>query len=162
VRVIVADKRLISVERTEIIGTDSRGQPYKIKARLSRRPDKDKTHINFKDVNGHLKREGGETVTFSSNKAYYNRSKKVIDLNQQVKIISKDRYKLTMPEARINLGTNELTSDSPVKATLNGGEIRSGGIKVSNDGKAVVFQNRVHATFGEDDDGSNDTTEEQQ
>lgn len=87
-------------------GTDTNGEPFKIRAK-SGRQEYDNSNIIFLDtVSGTINRKsGGKTITdnISANSGQYNRDKKTIRLLGNVKIDSSNGDKLRTKELVIRL-----------------------------------------------------------
>ncbi len=139
----------ITGEKSRIAGFDKMQQPYEI---TSEKGEQDKTNpdlVHLEGVVGTFQRSGGGSHRMASDTGLYDTKSKELDLSGRVRITRDKRYTATMDKAHVNVDTKDMVSDVPVLVELASGTIRANGMKISNDGKTIVFLNGVKAQFDE-------------
>jgi LPS export ABC transporter protein LptC len=130
-------------------GYDHEGQPYELTAR-SGYQDKEKAQlVHMEGVAGIFHRSTGEPYRLNSAKGLYDTKLKRADLVGTVRIEQEGRFVATMETAQVDLESKDMTTSSPVVVEMQGGTIRANGLKISNDGKNILFLNGVIARFEE-------------
>ena len=144
---VVAMPEQITGENSRIVGFDKEKQPYEI---LAQKGFQDKTNpdlAHLEQVVGNFKKVNGETYQLLSNTGLYDSKSKQLDLDGAVKIIRADHFTASMDKAHVNVETKDLVSNVPVIVDMGSSSIKANGMKISNDGKTVVFFNGVKAQF---------------
>ncbi len=141
------DKRAAAVKGSVIRGTDAKGQPYRLHARISVRADADKNLVHMRDVDGELRKANGEKVLFRADAADYDRRKQQALLKDNVRIETKGRYTLLTPRALVKVQEKELSSDSPLTVLLTNGWIKARGIRTGQNMDRIRFLGRVHVHY---------------
>ena len=72
---------------------------------------------------------------------------KTLDLAGAVRIESQGRFVAEMESAHVDTTSKKMTSDSPVFVTFGSGTIQANGLEITNDGKNILFHDRVRAKF---------------
>ena len=139
----------ITGQNARIAGFDRQQQPYEI---LARNGLQDKTNANLvhlEQVSGTFKKVTGETFQLLSKTGLYDSKSKGLDLEGAVKIIRADHFTATMDKAHVNVETKDLDSNVPVVVEMSTGSIKANGMRISDNGKTVMFVNGVKAQFNE-------------
>lgn len=137
----------ISAKESTVNGLDREQQPYEIAAE-SALQDKDAPNkVHLDRVTGKFRRTSGEVVEVEARKALYDSDTKLLDLDGDVRIVSKGRFTALMDKARVITENKALTSSVPVDVDFGSGTVHANGIEITNDGKRIVFLNRVKAIF---------------
>lgn len=145
--ITVALPEQITGEKSRIAGFDNEQQPYEI---ISQKGYQDASNANLahlETVVGNFNKKTGESYQLLSNTGLYDSKTKQLDLQGAVKIIQAEHFTATMDKAHVNVQTKDLDSDVPVVVEMATGTIRANGMKISNDGKNIVFLNGVKAQF---------------
>jgi lipopolysaccharide export system protein LptC len=137
----------ITGQNSRIAGFDKQLQPYEITAERGVQDKANADLVHLEKVVGTFQRPGGGSNRIVSNTGLYDTKSKELDLEGDVKIIRDTRFTATMDRAHVNVETKDMVSDAPVLVELTSGTIRANGMKISNDGKTVVFLNGVKAQF---------------
>ena len=135
----------VIVKDSTVKGYDREQQPYTIDA-INAAQDPDKPNIiQLQKVTGQLSKPSGQTFTITADNGLYNSRSRTLDLENNVVILSPDRFTARMPTARIILENKELISDDHVVVSLKSGQITANGLRITDDGKNITFLNRVKA-----------------
>ena len=135
----------ITGHNSRIAGFDREQQPYEITAEEGY---EDKTDANLAHLNtvvGNFRKANGESYQLQSATGLYNSKTKDMELQGGVKILQADHFTTTMDKAHVNVETKDLVSDVPVVVEMPTGTIKANGMKITNDGKNIVFLNGVKA-----------------
>jgi LPS export ABC transporter protein LptC len=137
----------ITGQNARIAGFDNQQQPYEILAKNGEQDEADANLVHLQQVVGTFKKVNGEPYRIKSNTGLYNSKSKMLDLDGAVKITRPDHFTATMDKAHVNVETKDLQSDVPVVVETNNGLIRANGMKITNNGKNILFTNGVKAQF---------------
>jgi lipopolysaccharide export system protein LptC len=137
----------ISAKESTVTGLDREQQPYEITAEKALQ-DKNKPNKVYLDrVTGKFRRTSGEVLNVVANRALYDSDTKLLDLDGDVRITSKDRFTALMQKAQVITKDKALTSSVPVEVDFGSGTVLANGLEITDDGKRILFLNRVKATF---------------
>jgi LPS export ABC transporter protein LptC len=145
---ITAQTEKLTVSESRFTGFDRARQPFSVTARHAVQDGADKNKVRLADVAAQLKRKSGDDIAIRSQRALYNSSGKMIDLDGNVTIVSADGFVAKMAKAQVNIEEHRLYSDVPVEVVYDRGVIRSNGMEIIDDGARILFFNGVKATFG--------------
>jgi hypothetical protein len=81
---------------------------------------------------------------------------KALDLQGEVKLESKGSFVAEMARARVVLEDKAVDTDVPVLVTFDAGTINAQGMKITDDGKRILFFNGVKARFQQAPAGPSD------
>lgn len=130
-----------------IAGFDREKQPYEITAKKGYQDKETADLVHLEDLAGTFRRKLGDSFGLHSNTGLYYAKAKQMDLEGNVRIIEKGRFTATMAKAHVDLEKKDLVSSVPVLVETNTGTIAANGLKISNDGKNILFLNGVKARF---------------
>ncbi len=135
----------ITGDNSRISGFDREHQPYDVSARKGYQDKTNPDLAHLETVTGNFRRKTGETIQMLSGTAIYNAKSRQLQMGSGVKITQSVSFTAAMENANVDMQTKDLMSSVPVDVTMNGGSIRANGMKISNDGKTVLFFNGVKA-----------------
>ncbi len=145
----------ISSQASRVAGFDREQQPYEISAKQGFQ-DKDKPNlVHLEELTGSFRKLSGKTYQMAADTGLYDTKTREIDLSGNVRIVEPGRMTASMTKAHVKMDTKALDTDVPVEVVMNGGNsrINAGGMKISDDGKTILFLNRVKARFEGDGKG---------
>lgn len=152
---VVEKAQQITSKASRISGFDKEQQPYEITAREGFQ-DKDQPHlVHLQDMTSKLRRPSGRTYEIEANSGLYDSKTKQVDLEGNVKIVEPGRMTASMAKAKVQMESKALDADVPVEVVMDNGNSRitAGGMKISDDGKTILFLNGVKARFENDGKG---------
>jgi lipopolysaccharide export system protein LptC len=152
----VSDNRAdqATVSGSQFTGFDKQRQPFSVRAERAVQDTTDASKVYLERVVAELTRNSGEEIAISSLTALYDADKKSIDLDGKVELSSRDQFVATMAKAKVTIDDKRLLSEVPVTVRHKRGEIHANGMAISDEGRRIVFFNRVRATFwGNREDG---------
>lgn len=145
----------ITSQQSHVSGFDREQQPYELEAREGYQ-DKDKPNlVHLEELTGTFRKSSGKTYNIAANTGLYDTKVKEIALSGNVKIIEPGRLVASMAKALVQVDSKALDTDVPVEVVMDdgSGHINAGGMKISDDGKTILFLNGVKARFKGDGKG---------
>lgn len=145
----------LTVERPEqitgsfsrIAGFDREKQPYEVTAKKGYQ-DKEKSNlVHLEDLVGTFQKSSGQSYNVIANTGLYDSTAKEMDLEGNVKIVEAGRFTAAMEKAHIVMEKKNVESTVPVVVEMAAGTIKANGLRISNDGKNILFLNGVKASF---------------
>jgi lipopolysaccharide export system protein LptC len=143
----------INTDTSRLAGFDREKQPYELTARKGYQ-DKDTPHlVHMEEVVGAFRKQSGKSYQILSDTGLYDTQLKQMDLSGDVKIIEPGRMTAKMSKARVGVEEKSLVADVPVEVIMPSAQINANGMKISDDGRTILFLNGVKARFGDDGKG---------
>jgi hypothetical protein len=99
-------------------------------------------------MKGTFQQAGGNRYDVMARTGHYDSKLETLDLEGDVEVVSRDRFAAHMKTARITIREKALTSDEHVQVNLqNGSTVIANALKISDDGRHILFSGGVKATF---------------
>lgn len=143
----VANPEQITGQFSRIAGFDRQQQPYEITAQKGQQDKSNANQVHLEQVVGTFKKLNGANYQMQSNTGLFNSKSKELDMQGAVKIIRADHFTASMDKAHVNVETKDVESNVPVVVEMSTGTINANGMRISNNGKNIVFLNGVKARF---------------
>ena len=137
----------ITVGASRYTGSDKDRQPYWVEAKSGIQDAQNRDLVHMKAVTGELTRLSGEVLSLTSAEALYDTKSKALDLQGEVKLESKGSFVAEMARARVVLEDKAVDTDVAVLVTFDAGTIHAEAMKITDDGKRILFFNGVKARF---------------
>ncbi len=149
IAITIEKPQQITGEKSRISGFDKEQQPYEVTAQKGYQ-DKDNADLaHLEMVVFNFRKKSGEAYQMLSQTAVYDSKGKQLDMQGDVKIIQAGKFTATMDKAHVDMQTKDLVSNVAVNVETGTGTIKANGMKITNDGKTIVFLNGVKARFEE-------------
>jgi LPS export ABC transporter protein LptC len=132
-----------------IAGFDNEKQPYEVTAKKGYQDKVVANLVHMENLVGTFRRGSGQSYEVFSNTGLYDSKAKEMDLEGKIRIVEAGRFTATMEKAHIAMETKNLVANVPVLVEMGSGTITANGLKISNDGKNILFLNGVKARFME-------------
>jgi lipopolysaccharide export system protein LptC len=139
----------ISGSYSRIAGFDNEKQPYEVTAKKGYQDKEVANLVHMEDLTGTFRRGSGQSYEVFSNTGLYDSKAKEMELKGNVRIVEAGRFTATMEKAHIEMEKKNLVANVPVLVEMGSGTITANGLKISNDGKNILFLNGVKARFTE-------------
>ena len=94
-----------------------------------------------------LNRQTGEKLDLNATGGLYDSKARLLDLQGGVRMQSEGRFSAEMDRARVDVAAKTIRSEVPVTVTLPSGVIAANGMEITDDGKRILFFNRVKVTL---------------
>ena len=130
-----------------VTGFDKENQPYTFSSETALQDKTEPHKVHLTGVSGRFQRNSGEIITLASNGGLYDTDAKTLDLEGKVHIVSEGRFTADMDRAHVDTTTKKMTSDTPVTVVFGSGTINANGLEITDDGKNILFKDRVRAKF---------------
>jgi len=138
--------QIAAVEST-ITGMDNENLPYEVKAKRGWQDEKTPSLVHLVEPAGVFRRAGGAEFTITAETGLFDTETRKLELNGNVVLEQKDRFKARMDRANVVLGEKRLASESPVAVTFPNGTINANGMQITDDGARILFLNGVKTRF---------------
>ena len=137
----------ITGQSSRLAGFDKENQPYELTAKKGFQ-DKDKPNlVHMEGIAGSFKKKSGRAFLLSSNTGLYDSKLKEMDMEGHVIIEQPGKFTAVMEKARVSIEQKDLASDMPVTVEFESGRLTAGGIRISQNGRNVLFIKGVKARF---------------
>ena len=143
----VENPEQISAVDSTVTGLDRERQPYEITAEHALQDKNSPNLVHLTKVTGKFRRNSGEVLDVTANSALYDSDTKLLDLDGDVRIVSKERFTATMAKAHVITEQKTLKSSVPVDVDFGAGTVHANGVEITDDGKRILFLNSVKARF---------------
>lgn len=130
-----------------VTGFDKDNQPYTFSSETALQDKTEPHKVHLTVVSGRFQRNSGEVITLAANGGLYDTDAKTLDLDGKVHIVSEGRFTADMDRAHVDTTTKKMTSDTPVTVVFGSGTINANGLEITDDGKNILFKDRVRAKF---------------
>lgn len=128
-------------------GFDNTNQPYRVEAASALQDAADANKVHLDGVSGELNRQTGEKLELNATGGLYDSKARLLDLQGGVRMQSEGRFSAEMDRARVDVAAKTIRSEVPVTVTLPSGVIAANGMEITDDGKRILFFNRVKVTL---------------
>lgn len=146
-----AERERFALAGSEVAGFDDERQPYRISASSARQDTEQPNLVHMNQITGKLRRADGRKMDINATTGLFNTRDKSLMLDGNVKIELQNAFVASMSTANVDVQKKALKSRADVLVEMDGGQIFSSGIEVSDNGAYVLFRSRVKAQF--DDTG---------
>lgn len=99
--------------------------------------------FELEGIDARLPIDAGTWATVKAERGTYDRDKNTIDFQSAVDVATTDGMSATFTKAFYDIGKGELKTSEPVEINLNGTQIAADGMTVLENGKVLIFENRV-------------------
>ncbi len=130
-----------------VTGFDKQNQPYSFSSKTALQDKTEPHKVHLTVVAGRFRRNSGEIITLAANGGLYDTDAKTLDLDGKVHIVSEGRFTADMDRAHVDTTTKKMTSDTAVVVVFGSGTINANGLEITDDGKNILFKDRVRAKF---------------
>jgi LPS export ABC transporter protein LptC len=125
---------------------DSKGRLVKIEAKEAVQNKSSGNLIHLKTLNAQMD-EGKNAIQFEANNGIYDQDKKIILLNDDVKIHGKNDSLLTTQNLKANIDTGVATSSSPAILEIQQGVIQGQSVIIDQNAQTTTFQGPAKAVI---------------
>jgi lipopolysaccharide export system protein LptC len=146
----------INTQNSRLAGFDKERQPYELTAEVGYQ-DKDAPNlVHMEKVRGAFRKQSGATYELISDLGLYDTKSKQMDLSGGVQIVEPGRMTASMDKASVGVEDKSLVTDVPVKVVMGSSIIHANGMKITDDGRNILFLNGVKARFNGASGGKGD------
>jgi hypothetical protein len=138
----------ISAGSSSLRGIDRENQPYAVTAARGWQDGSIATMVHLETIAGSFRKTTGQSYVLEAAAGTYDTTARTLALEGGVTISEPGRFRATMLRADVALEAKELKSDVAVEVKFAAGGISANGLRISDDGRRILFLNGVRARFG--------------
>ncbi|HEV7417558.1 LPS export ABC transporter periplasmic protein LptC [Tianweitania sediminis] len=138
----IRDGKLVMAE-PKLEGYTTDNLPYAMTAARAVQDAGNTSVIELEDIDATVPISDGTTARIDARRAVYDRVSNTIQLNDPMNLSTSDGKSATLQSASINMAAGTLVTEHPVVIRINGASIDAGRLSVAENGKVIVFEDRV-------------------
>jgi len=138
---IVSGKLVMSAPKLEGFTKDNLA--YSLSAERAVQAIKNSSVFELEGIDARLPVDANTWAVVKAERGIYDRDKNTIDFTSAVDVSTTDGMAATFTRAFYDIGKGELKTSEPVEINLNGTQIAADGMTVLENGKVLIFENRV-------------------
>jgi lipopolysaccharide export system protein LptC len=139
----------ITMDLPRLAGFTRDGRSYELTASAAAQDFRQPHLVELKDVRADLEMQGGNRVVVRADAGVYDSKSEIIVLRNNLIVASTDG-EVNLIEAKINLRTNHVTSEQPVRVLMRQGRVDANQLEVIDGGAVVHFRGGVRMVTGAD------------
>ena len=129
----------------KLSGFKKDSRPYEVVAKSAIQDVSKPSVINLIEMDAHLVLGDGQAANLKAKKGIYDTQNETLDVKDDVKIKTTSGYDISLENASMKFKSGDISSDRPVNAKMNGGEINADSVEMIDNGKRVTFIGNVHS-----------------
>jgi lipopolysaccharide export system protein LptC len=138
----MSDGRII-MANPKLEGFTGDNRPYKMVASRAIQESAASPVVALETISADLPFGKDATAKVTAANGTFDNSSSTLSLNSLIKLTTSDGMTANLNTAKVNIVTNEMSTDQPVEITTNGSHITADSMKITNGGKVVIFESRV-------------------
>lgn len=138
----------ITMDLPRIAGFTRDGRSYQLTAAAAAQDLKRPHLVELQDVRANLEMQGGNRVTVQADAGIYDSKSETIVLRNNLVVASSDGGEVTLIEAKIDLRSNHVSSEQPVRVVTRQGRVDANQLEVVDGGSIVRFRGGVRMVTG--------------
>lgn len=138
---IVSGKLVMSAPKLEGFTKDNLA--YSLSAERAVQGIRSANVFELEGIDARLPVDANTWAVVKAERGVYDRDKNTIDFKSEVNVSTTDGMAATFTTAFYDIGKGELKTSEPVEINLNGTQIAADGMIVLENGKVLIFENRV-------------------
>lgn len=132
----------ITMDLPRLAGFTRDGRSYELTASAAAQDFRQPHLVELKDVRADLEMQGGNRVVVRADAGVYDSKSEIIVLRNNLIVASTDG-EVNLIEAKINLRTNHVSSEQPVRVLMRQGRVDANQLEVIDGGAVVHFRGGV-------------------
>lgn len=137
--VVMANPKLEGFTKTDL--------PYSVTADKARQKIGDTGAIRLEGIKASVPIDRKDRAAINAKTGTFDRSKNMLDIDSEVTFESTSGIKAHLQSAKIDIGSNTLSTNKPVDIKLKGMHIAADGLKAANGGGSLVFNRNVRVSI---------------
>ena len=142
---IVDGKRIMSNPKLE--GFTKENRPYLMTAARAIQDVADENFVELEGIGAKLPISADNWAMVDAASGLFDRANNTLFLNSAITVKTLDGMVAKLQSAHLDMGGGGLTTDQPVDITLNGANITSDTMSVTDNGKVLTFEKRVRVNI---------------
>jgi lipopolysaccharide export system protein LptC len=140
--VSMSDGRIV-MANPKMEGFDADKRPYTMTADRAIQQSAASSVVDLEKIAADLPLGNAVTAKLTADGGVYDSASNKLDLKDNIRLLTSDGMQASLSKASINLSTNEMTSGAPVDIIRDGSRITADGMRITEGGKVIVFENHV-------------------
>ena len=140
--VSLTDGRVV-MAKPKLEGFDADKRPYSMTAERAVQQSASSNIVELEQIAANLPFGKAGTANLTADGGVLDNGSNMLDLKDNIRLITSDGIKAVLTQAKINLSTNEMSSDAPVDIVTDGSHITADRMRIEERGKVFVFESRV-------------------
>jgi lipopolysaccharide export system protein LptC len=135
----------VVMEMPKLAGFKKDSRPYEVVAKSAIQDVTKPSVINLVDMDAHLVLGDGQGANLKARTGVYDTQNETLDVKDEVKIKTTSGYDISLENASMKFKSGDISSNRPVNAKMNGGEINADSVEMIDNGKRVTFIGNVRS-----------------
>lgn len=137
-----SDGKLV-MANPKLEGVTKDNLPYSMKALRAVQEIGRESMIELEGIDARLPMDAGNWATVTAPKGLYDRDKNTLDMLGEIKVVTTDGVEANLKSVSIEIGKGNLSTTDPVAISRAGSRISSDRMKIAENGRVLVFEQRV-------------------
>jgi lipopolysaccharide export system protein LptC len=137
----------VTMENPRLTGFRQDARPYEVTASAARQDVRKPSMVELDGLNAKISMDALRSARLQATSGLFDTQKELLELKSDVKLRTDSGYQADMSSATIDFKAGTVISNEPVKVGLTNALIEANTLHVTDNGKLIVFEGRVRATF---------------
>ena len=138
----------VAMEHPHLTGFKKDSRPYEVTATAAYQDIRKPTVIELKEMKARMVMDtNGTNANLVSKTGVFDTQKEHLDLADDIRITTDKGDEALLQTAAVDFKAGTLKSSDPVKITSASGQIEAAGMQISDNGKTIAFDGRVHVVL---------------
>lgn len=137
-----SDGKLV-MANPKLDGFTKESRPYKMTAARAIQDFQNEGIVELEGINARFPVDKDNWASVTAPSGTYDRDKNTLAINSLMTITTSDGMVAKLKSAYLDIGTGGMKTDDAVDIQLKGGEITSDALTILENGKVMIFENRV-------------------
>ncbi|MFD1331040.1 LPS export ABC transporter periplasmic protein LptC [Methylopila musalis] len=137
----------VAMDAPRMRGFNGQNRAYEVSARTARQTIADPNRVGLDELQAEIELTDGGWARLSSKEGLYEADAQVLNLDQDVHVISDKGDDARLQSARAELKTGRIVSEKPVEILLGGSTLSADRMEVLDSGDRMLFSGRVKMTL---------------
>jgi lipopolysaccharide export system protein LptC len=133
----------ITMEAPRLGGFTNDRREYEVTAASASQDTKNPTIVEMKEISGRIDMEDKSKVTLTAVEGIYDTKADLLQLNQEILIVSTAGYQGRLTEAQIEVKKGRIVSEKPVQLKMPQGTLDANRMEVTETGAVIRFEGGV-------------------
>lgn len=133
----------LTMEKPHLTGYGSNGMSYDVTAARALQDLTNPDMVQLETISGRVKQPGDRWATLEAVGGIYNSKAESLHLSEDIRIVVHDGKRAFLETADVDLRTQEVVSDQPVRLEMPGARVRADSMHISAGGEEVTLRGGV-------------------
>ena len=125
-------------------GFTANDRPYEMEAERAIQDVNDTTRIALENIKASVPFRGDAAAQIIAQAALFDNDAQTLTIDKPFTITSSDGLQASMKSAFVDIGAGSLKTEEPVDIMMNGTHITASSLSITEQGKVLVFEDKVH------------------